>query len=228
MTKISVYCGEDIALSRKDFLEHLEQLQKQGSRVIRLLGIELNLENLENLLGNTNLFGEANVLAIENFLSNQKSKEKEKIIEKILSFPNATLVFWEEKEFSKTEQLKYQGFVFQTYKLPPLVFKFLDGLTPLDYQGNLRRFNSALSSSNENFIFLMLVRQIRLLILSLDNQLASLAPWQAGKIKKQAALFDEKKLVKLYNNLLKIDFKQKTSQSPFNLSSELELLITGI
>lgn len=228
MSNISVYCGEDIILSRKDFLESLDQLQKQGSRVVRLLGKELTMENIENFLGNTNLFGETNVLAVENFLSNQKSKEKEKLIKKMLSFSNATVIFWEEKEFSKTEQLKYPGFAFQTYKLPPLVFKFLDGLLPSDYEGNLQRFYQAILSSDENFIFLMLVRQIRLLILIAGDQLTSLAPWQAGKIKKQSGFFNEKKLLEIYNNLLEIDFHQKTSSSAFDLKSELELLLLKI
>ncbi len=86
-----------------------------------------------------------------------------------------------------------------------------------------------MESVDASYLFLMFIRQIRLLILASDkNDLLKLAPWQKSKLQKQAKYFSLVKLKEINQKLLQIDFNQKTSQTPFPLEHQLELLLTEI
>lgn len=230
MCKVFVYAGEDIVSSRKAFLDHLQSLKNDDFLVEKQEGKTLNAELLENLLGSRTLFGEKKALAIDRFLSQPKSKDKEEILKKILSFENALVLFWESKDFSRSEQQKYpQEFVFKNFKLPSVLFKFLDSLAPGKSNLNLSLYRQTVSQSDANFVFLMLVRQIRLLLLAKDKKdRLKLAPWQKAKLKNQASLYEEEKLLEIYQKLLQIDYEQKTSSTAYSLKDQLELLITEI
>lgn len=228
MSQITVYSGEDIISSRKAFLEHLERLKNEDFEITRVSGKDTTEESLELLSSPTSLFGQKRVLVIENLLAGTKSKEKDKIIQ-IISSLNCFFVLWENKNFTKGDQLKYPNFVFKNFKLPQVLFTFLDSLSPKKINDNLRLFREAITSTDPNYLFLMLIRQIRLLILASDkNDLLKLAPWQKGKLQKQARFFTSEKLKEINQRLLQIDFAQKTSQTPFSLEHQLELLLTEI
>lgn len=230
MKNIFVFSGDDLVSSRKAFLEHLEGLKRDGFEVERVNGKDLTVELLELLSLPISLFGGKKALAIENLLTGAKSKEKDKIIRRIVSLLDCSIVIWESKDISKAEQLKYpKNFIFKNFKLPASLFIFLDSLSPNKGVNNLKILKMALEIVDPNFLFLMLIRQIRLLILAKDsNDLLKLAPWQKSKLQKQAKGFLEEKSVQIYQKLLKIDFNQKTSNSPFSLEHELELLISDV
>ena len=235
MNQIFVYSGEDIVSSRKAFLEHLERLKGNDFEVVRLNGKDVSEESLELLSAPTSLFGQKRVLVIEGLLSRQKSKEKDKIIQIVLSLHPPTgeagcsIVFWEGKDFSKAEQAKYSGFVFKNFKLPAMMFRFLETITPGGGSSALAFFRQTIPTVDINFLFLMLVRQIRLLILAKEKKdILKLPAWQKAKLQKQAALFTQEGLLSVYKRLLQIDFQQKTSASPFDLGHQLELLLTEI
>lgn len=228
MANIFVFSGEDIISSRKAFLEHLESLKTKNFEIIRLSGKELSEESLALLSLPSSLFGLERVLAIENLLSGQKAKEKEKIIQIISQF-SGNLVVWEGKDFSKTEQLRYPNFIFKNFKVPQVLFNFMDSFSPGNTENNLRLFRQTVENTEPNFIFLMIIRQIRLLILAkTDRDLLKLAPWQISKIEKQAKLFSLDLLKEINKKLLLIDYSQKTSGLPFTLKEQLELLLTEI
>ncbi|HUW24752.1 MAG TPA: hypothetical protein VMW04_03965 [Patescibacteria group bacterium] len=228
MNQIFVYSGEDIVSSRKAFLEHLERLKGNDFEVVRLNGKDVSEESLELLSAPTSLFGQKRVLVIEGLLSRQKSKEKDKIIQ-IVSLLDCSIVFWEGKDFSKAEQAKYSGFAFKNFKLPAMMFRFLETITPGGGSSALAFFRQTIPTVDINFLFLMLVRQIRLLILAKEKKdILKLPAWQKAKLQKQAALFTQEGLLSVYKRLLQIDFQQKTSASPFDLGHQLELLLTEI
>lgn len=228
MVKIIVYTGEDIISSRKAFLEYLESLKNEDYEVVRINGKDASEETLILHSAAYSLFGQKKLLAIDNLLSGKKFKENEKIL-KTLSSLECEVVIWENKDFSKSDTLKYPNFVFHNFKLPEVLYKFLDNLSPGETGSNLMFFRKAVENTDPNFLFLMLVRQIRLLILSSDKKdLLKLAPWQKGKLQKQAKLFTLEKLKEINQKLLQIDFREKTSQTPFSLEQQLELLLTEI
>lgn len=228
MNKIIVFCGEDIVSSRKAFLESIDSYKIKGFEIVKLGGKEIAEEKLELLSGPVSLFGEKRAIAIEGLLSGVKSKDKESAIEKIATMMECFIIVWEGKEFNKIEQAKYPQFIFKNFKLPPELFNFLDKIQPNQMKFNIDSFHYVSSLVDPAYIFLMLVRQVKYLILASENELSGMPSWQSGKFFKQAKYFDLPKLLLLYQKLLDIDFRQKTSQMPVDLIYELDLLFLEI
>jgi len=228
MVKITVFSGEDIISSRKAFLEHLDGLKNEDYETVKINGKDATEETLILHSSPNSLFGPKKLLAIDNLLSGKKFKENEKILKMLFSL-QCIIVIWENKDFTKADQLKYPDFTFKNFKLPQVLFTFLDSIVPGDTKNNLRLFEETIESIDPSYLFLMLIRQVRLLILASDkNDILKLAPWQKGKLQKQAHFFTLEKLKEIDQKLLRIDFAQKTSQTPFPLEHQLELLLTEI
>lgn len=227
MGKIIVFSGDDIVSSRKAFLEYLDSLKSTDSEITRVNGKELTDEFLESFTIPTSLFGNKKVLAIDNIFF--LSKTKDGIIDKVAEL-SVDIAIWEGKEVGKTIQQDYaKDIVFKNFKFPSVLFSFLDSLKPDDPKTNSQNFASVIMQTDENMVFLMLIRQIRLLITVKDKSAEiALAPWQKAKLQKQASFFSSSQLTDLYKKLLQIDYEQKTSSSSFSLKSSLELLMTEI
>ncbi len=229
MAKIYIFSGEDIVSSRNAYIDRVELLKKQNLEIQHILAKEISEELSENIFGAKNLFGLSRAIATENFFSGQKSKEKDQALEKILSFPEAILISWEEKEFSSAAAEKpRKDFIIKSFDLPKVLWKFLDGLSPKNKAQNLQKLHEIILGLEPHFIFSMIIRQFRLLILAIDGEVDGLPSWQRGKLANQAKDFGREKLIQIYKKLLQIDTKQKTSSSPFSLDSELDLLILGL
>lgn len=229
MKNIIIFSGEDIVSSRKGFLDQIDSLKTSGNEIIRISGKDFN-KNLAvlNLESDSLFLGEKRVLAVESFFSGPKSVEKENVLKYLSTVKIRQVVFWEGKEFSKIEILKYpENFDIKTYKIPQKLFLFLDSLLPKNTGKNLSMFNEVCESTDAGFIFQMLIRQSRLLIM-VKEDLVKLAPWQVGKLKKQSGFFEEKCLHFMHTRLLGIDYEQKTSSSPINLKSSIEVLLSEI
>ncbi len=229
MIKMTIFFGEDIISSRKAFLDKIGELKSNDIEVVRVLGKDFNKTFIVHNLESNSLFGNKRVAAVENFFSGQKSKDKEESLEYIEKL-GENAIFWETKEFTKGDQDKLSGsFTLFNFKLPQQLFSFLDKISFGKTAENLKSFEIVCQTVEPGFIFQMLIRQIRLLILAKDEScLTKLAPWQKSKVLSQAKSFPEEKLHFLYKKLLEIDFQQKTSTSPLDLKSSLELFLSEI
>jgi len=76
--------------------------------------------------------------------------------------------------------------------------------------------------------FVMLARQIRLLIKIKDGSIPPGPPFMIAKLKKQAQDFTLEKLLKIHDQLFMIDQAAKTSGSFFTLGQELDLLTVNL
>ncbi|HNP89699.1 MAG TPA: hypothetical protein PKI75_03705, partial [Candidatus Woesebacteria bacterium] len=168
---------------------------------------------------------------IENLFSSLKSKEKDKIIKYLASTNNdfPDVLIWEPKEIAKSVSLN-KNWQIKLYKFSSFLFNFLDQLKPGSTAKNITNFHQCLKSEPAEMVFSMIIRQFRLLILAKDNDryLNKMAPWQKSKLLSQAKLFPLHDLKQNYRRLLEIDFRQKTSGTPFDLSSELDLFLSDL
>lgn len=227
--QIMVYHGEDIVSSRKAFVGHLESLGIDEYEVLRINGKKLDEETLELSSGPNSLFGKKRVLAIDGLFSGGKSKEKE-IVFKLLFSIKSPVIIWEGKELGKTDCMIFpKNTVFNNHRIPVKLYNFLDSIFPGRKEENIRFFNQMVEVIDINFLFLMLVRQVRLLIMAKDDTaLSKMASWQSAKLKAQSSRFEEEKLSEIYRKLLDIDYRQKTSSSPFDLKASLDLWLMEI
>jgi len=226
---ITVFHGDSLVMSRKAFLEALETARGENKEVVHLEGKTLSPNKLTLALESKSLFKDDKNIFIENLLSLPKSKEKEKLT-KILGDNRSLGIFlWEGRELNRSFLEENHHFKFQIFKLPSIIFKFLENLRPGNTQVLLDFFHQSLERDDPEMVFALLIRQIRLLILAKEGEkYLTGAGWQKSKLINQAKLFTQEQLKIIYKKLLLIDFQKKTSQTPFSLISCLDLLLMEI
>lgn len=239
---ITIIHGDDVVSSR-DYLREEKQKHKES---IFFEGKKITLTDLVQNIQGSGLFSDTKTIFIENFLTGVKktSKDAKEIIDFIINNHKSSNIFlWEPKEFSKRELFAFKNAVAKNFKLPQNIFIFLDNIKPGNPKNHISLFHKTLKAGvKEELIFFMIQRQFRLL-LSLchpersegsqnDNgtidELIRLAPWQKGKLERQANLFTQTQLKRIYNNLYKIDYGLKTGRLNLTLSQAIDFLLYEI
>lgn len=232
---ITIIHGDNITESRNYFLD-LKQKQKN---IILYDGGKITITDLIQNIEGSSLFGDTKTIFIEHFLT--KCKKTDKDTKEILNFivKNAkefTFVLWESKEILKRDLLIFKDAVVKIFKLPKNIFLFLDNLKPNNPKNLLNLFHQAIANGiKEELILFMLQRQIRILMVLSEpseneaiDEVIRLAPWQMGKLERQAQLFDISVLKKIYKKLYEIEIGQKTGALPLSLSQSIDFLLMEI
>lgn len=222
--------GENTVLSRQRLQEEMEafKLEKKGE-ILNFEGNNLNLINLQQSLESLSLLETHRLIIIENLFSGRTSKEKERIITHLKKINPKNLIIWEGKKIDGRVLASWSTSVLR-FDLPVVIFRFLDSLAPGNATQTINLFHQSLEQDPPELIFHLLSRQIRLLILAADlgeKGLSQMRDWQKGKLISQAKKFGLAQLIKIYKELLQIDWQQKTSQTPFNLVSQLDLFLAS-
>ena len=97
-------------------------------------------------------------------------------------------------------------------------------------QISLNLFHQCLDQDPPEILFYLMIKQFHLLILATDlgvKGLEKMESWRQQKLINQGQKFGLNRLLKIYRQFLEIDYRQKTGKSPFNLISELDLLLAS-
>lgn len=225
---ITIIHGDDMKKSR-DFFTSLKQ---ESESIILLEGGTVDLTNLNQSLFGEGLFNENKTVVIEQLLTKKKkSKELDELVATIKSNSEKNIILWEGKDLEKRPLSLFPNANIKSFKLPQVLFSFLDSIKPGNGEELVRYFHAALLTLEPEILFTMIVRQVRILLaLANDSddpieELKRLAPWQKQKLKKQASLFLDDHLTLIYQNLLEIDLKQKTGQEAYPLTSSIDFLL---
>lgn len=224
---LTIICGEDSTASRDYYFD----LKKKYSENYEIIEVDVNsLENINSWMGQSmSLFASKKVFFTQNInkkLSRKLNLKINNVVGKLIKNKKIEVIDWEEEISSR--MLKFpKGFLVKEFKPPENIFKLQDSL----YPGNLKTFiflmNQLVATVDENFIFIMLARHIRnLLLVKTDESNSKLQPWQLYKLKGQASKWDFKKLVNFYDAFHRLDITQKTSSSPYNLAKSLDILVS--
>lgn len=195
-----------------------------------LPGDELPFTSLLQELGSGGFFGVDTPLFIENLLTKKKGDELAAIV-KLLSEQSDTreIVLWEGKEVDKKTVTNLGKITNSLHKIPQNVFAFLDSIRPKNTKQMLLLFQESLVTNDPEMIFFLLIRQVRLLFAlqtgAVIEETKRLAPWQQGKIKKQANFFSEEKLQTMYSDLFTLEKKMKTGGLTLPLEKEIDILL---
>lgn len=208
--------GDNPAASRAFFLAAKQSAIQKNLQIIELEGDSVTLADLQSRLGSTNLLGETNCVTIEGFFARRPSNEKKKIQEYLEQAIPDQLIFWDGKDLG-VQVKNFPAVCVKKFELPKTIFKFLDSLSLLDLRATLENTSAEL-------VFSLLAGQVRKLI-QIQDGVANLPSWQMGKLKLLAGKFSESKLSQMHQELLNIDFRQKTSASSLDLGAALELWV---
>ena len=225
---LNVICGEDSASSRNYLLKVTDEYKNKGYIVHDIASPYLE-DLAKNSGGTIGLFGQKPVYVIAN-LSRKYSKKKApkaaKLIEELALDQNILIVDWEEgKSAYILSTLKKIANSFQEFKPQKSIFQLLDDCYPINKKGFIQSLNKVIESQEESFVFAMLCRHVRNLILAKNEALANnLSPWQRKKLLFTARLWPQDKLIGFYEGLSRIDIAIKTSATPYNLKQSLDIL----
>ena len=210
---ITVLHGDNAVLSRNSL--------PQGKDIVRLNAVDLTHENLTQELAGRSLFGGQSLVVIEGLLSLRPSKTKDELVGLVASSPQTEIVLWEGKSVTAANIKKLGQVKIQEFKIPALVFKFLDSLSLTD-------LHQAAKNDAAEFIFYLLHRRLAQLIQARDGgSTLKGAPWQIGKLKAQAAKYSLSQLVSLQGKLLEIDYSIKSGADDLPLLSQLDLVLVN-
>jgi hypothetical protein len=165
---------------------------------------------------------------IENLLSGRVSKSKTSAIEFLSETEPENLIIWEDKKIGVKALGKFAKALKQEFPLTKELFNWLDSIGMKPKPDQIRRLHQSLEQEEIYFVFLMLARQIRMLIQMKDSGTLAGSPYVVSKIRKQAGNFTMDKLFSIHEQLLQIDLRQKTSQNRLSLAAELDLLILNM
>lgn len=222
--------GENILKSRQE----LERIKTQDNQVEIILfdGAKIDHTCLKQALESKPFLEEKRLVIIENLLSQKKNLKQQKTILDYLKNPpiKTDLILWEEREIGK-ELLSRVSATVKLFKTEPILFKFLEAIRPGNTKEILTLLRESLLAEEPEIVFYMLTRQFRNLILIADlgeKGLPRMASWQISRLKNQAKNFTLEQLLKIYHELLEIDYRQKTGQQTFDLAHTLELFLINL
>lgn len=227
---LKIIHGENQVASRKKLGELVSEAKKQNQEIVNLEAEKMDRAKLESTLLSDSLFGGSKILIIECLHSLPKSKKKDEFID-LISSASIDMILWEKKLLSKTDLKKLPSTtpVFE-FKITVKLWSLLDHLStnPKSKSAILKLLNESVNSDGAEFVFLMIARQIRMLIQVKEGQVGKMAPFMLAKLNKQAQEFNLAKLLHVHQELHQIDQKQKQSTSLLGLDAELDLLLLNM
>lgn len=204
---MEIIYGEDY-LSSRNYLKDLIKTQINA----KIEAKEIEPGELKQLLGNSDLFGTQPTIVIYGLFALSASKKKDLLIKILADSPQSNLILYEDKDINALTLKKFPKATLKKFEVPSIIFKFLDELKP--------NHPVDLPPVDPNFLFQMLIRQIRLLLSVSPN--SKLPPWLSKKLINQKNAFGEKRLLELHRELYQIDKRQKTSSGSQDLGEELK------
>jgi len=228
---ITILHGDDIVSSRNQ----LVSLREKTKNPLDFRGDKLTLSDLVQAIEGSSLFFIEKNIFIENFLAQKKTNQQFKEIVEYIAKNNkdVNIVFWENHEISKSAALTFKDAAVKLYRLPQNLFLFLDNLKH-NSKENVKFFRGTISQMSEELVFYMMIRQFRLMLALLLKQqdpideLKRLAPWQRGKLERQAAGFGIENLKSIYGRLYEIDYNQKYGLTTAPLARNIDFFLMEI
>lgn len=223
--------GDNQVASRQKLTELIQATKAHNQRIETLGAESLDRATLEAALLAENLFGEDKLLIIEGVFSLPKSKKKDELIDLITS-ASIDVALWEKKSISKTDQKKLSPqSTITEYKISQKLWQFLDQLSPSTTSKTtlLKNLHESVEQESAEFVFVMMIRQIRLLIqVKEKDPTLKLAPFMQGKLERQAKSFTLQQLLAIHHQLYLLDQQHKQSASPLSFAAELDLLVINL
>lgn len=214
--------GEDKVSSYKRLMELSEGYKSRGVELVTFDPQDLDITTLRQELS-SGLFGLSKCFIIKNLLSSAKSKAKDKIIDFLKSVTDQDLIIYESKSVSATNLKPFTKVKTEAFEISPIIFKFVDCLRPRNIRQILLGWKKLIEGGNEpEYVFSMVVRQIRLLIQAKSGaSYLKMAPYPKKLVTAQAEHFTLDELILLHSALYEIDKKIKTGGSPVGMDQLL-------
>jgi DNA polymerase III delta subunit len=218
--KIIVLQGDD---ERKLFERLSKFVETARSRSWEIAYLDDPTISIQEQLSSVSLFGAERFFIIRDIARLDK-KELEWIAKKSKDLPGNLIIYHEGyipqgilKSLPKDTKV-------EEYKLPVILWNFLDGLIPGDSVRSVKQFHKLIEREAPEFIFTLIAKLFRdLYWAKIDDKSLPYPSWRVGKLKSQSSKFTLEQLKFIISALAEIDINVKTSKA--DLINELDLLI---
>lgn len=219
--KIKIIHGDNNLLSYKILLKTLDEFKSKNYRVEKIT--KDSKLGLQEIISSQSLFKENIIYLIED-IKLIKTKDWN-WIKSSSSNTEGVLVIYSDTLINKTLLNKFpKGTNIEEFKLPILIWKFLDSFYPKNSKVSLAFLHQISINEPIEFIFSLLGKTLRDLYWVKNDPVGLPYPgWRVGKLKNQASKFGETLLKEIIIELAKIDIKVKTSKA--DLLESLDFLI---
>jgi DNA polymerase III delta subunit len=229
---ITLIHGDDTIISRNE-LNHIRN--GLSGREIRMVnGKTADINRLIQTLESPSIFGNDTAVIFENLLSSLGRKIKTAgeycDLLKSASGKGTEIILWEDRIVSPGMIGNLgKNIRISLYKLPALVFTFLDNFRPGNEKFLLDVYGKLSVNEPVELLFAMLLRRIRQLIIIKDGILPEgMQIWQSARLTSQAKYFSMEQLTDMYLRLINIEFSIRSGNSPFDTGKHLELFLTEL
>ena len=221
---IYIIAGEDTVSSRKKLTELLSEKQN----IIRLDGKKTTIAELDEVLLGINLFSDSKTVVVESFTKLKPETKVWELIEKFEKDKNTDAILWDEVDLAKkkfTKNIKFFNFSF-----PKFYYIFLDSFEH-GSKKPVELLTEVLKTFEPEQVLYGLTRRVRQLLVIKSNNYSDFSefkrmqPWQISKLKKQATLWSEDQLKKVFLELAELDEQIKTSNLSMPLASHLDIIL---
>lgn len=218
--KIIILHGDD---ERKLYERLSKFIETAKSRSWEVAYLDDPLLSIQEQLSSSSLFGAERFFIIRN-IARLGKKELEWIAEKSKDLSGNLIIYHEGYVPQGISKVLPRDTKIEEFKLPVILWNFLDGLYPGDSEKSVKQFHKLIEREAPEFIFTLIAKLFRdLYWVKVDDKSLPYPSWRVGKLKAQATKFTIEKLKSIISSMAGIDIKVKTSKA--DLVSALDLLI---
>lgn len=218
--KIIVLHGDDterLYLRLKKFIDVAKERSYEVNYVDDLLGSFGEILSANSLFGNERFFILKDIKRISKDELAWLQKSQDRLLGTLIIYNEGTLSMTSLKSLPKTVKV-------EEFKLPVLIWNFLDNLVPGNGERSIRTLHKVLEKKPMELVYSLIAKHFRdLYWVKVDAKTAGFPFWKLNKMKSQASKFSEGDLQKIISLLSESDIKAKTGVS--DLISELDLIL---
>lgn len=221
---IHIILGDDIVVSRQQFLKLKEEYETAGYEIVKL--DKVNLFELDKWLDqSSSLFSDKKVFFGENLLS--KKENKKGLAKYDRQDSQIDIVIWEETLEGRIAKFIFEHSKIHASKLPHNIFKLMDTIYPGNLPSAVALLKAVFATINEHMILVMLQKRMRDLILVKDGLKPEkkLADWQLARLKEQTKKWPANKLILFYDALYRVEVMAKTNSHYYSVKKALDITL---
>lgn len=214
----------DHSLDSYNRLQRLIQVAKERGWEIIKIGSSDDLSLPEKFTASY-LFEGERLIVLEN-LAKIKKADLDWFRKNIRRLSGTTIIYHGNTITNNLLKLIPKATKTEVYKLPKLIFKFLESFWPGNSIDSVNLLHEVIKRESPEFVFNLLSRHLRdLSWVMLDKNSMPYPDWRISKLTQQAKRFENGKIVELIKTFANVDIEVKTSKA--NIIDSLDFIIAS-
>ncbi len=214
--------GDNPKLIKQKLDQLIDRFKTQDKKTIRIEAKKLPEFNVKQIISEKNLFGEESILVVSGCASLSPKEFKNLVAQ--LTTAKKEAIFWNNGEIKgKTVLSLFSPQNIFNFPAPKIIFKFLESIGQNNKKPIVLLLDETFKKEPEGLILYWLKRHFRELFLcAINSPLIDKIPgWKKKKLENQLKNLSSTKAINFYQELIEIEFRQKTGRLPEGLKTAI-------